>query len=185
MTKITKKALAASLKKLLLEKTLDKVTIQDIVDDCGVNRQTFYYHFQNIYDLIDWILLTEAIDTIESQKTYETWQQGFLQVFEYVLANHSFITNIYHSINREQLERYLYKVTYDLLIGVVNGQAKGINVREEDSRFIADFYKFAFVGIMLDWVRDGMKEDHHMIVEHINVLIYGDIKRALQIFSTN
>lgn len=185
MAEITKKALAASLKKLLLQKPLDKVTIQDIVDDCGVNRQTFYYHFENIYDLIEWIFLTEAINSIEDHRSYETWQQGFLQIFEYVLANRSFIVNIYHSINREQLDRYLYENTYTLLIGVVNEQAVGMNVREEDKKFIADFYKFAFVGIMLGWISQGMKEDPHRIIDRISVLIFGDIKRALQKFSIN
>lgn len=55
MSQMTKQALANSLKSLLQKKTLNKITIKDIVDDCGVNRQTFYYHFQDVYDLVDWI----------------------------------------------------------------------------------------------------------------------------------
>lgn len=184
MTEITKKALAASLKKLLLEQSLDKITIQDIVDDCGVNRQTFYYHFQNIYDLIDWIFLTEAINAIEEHKSYETWQQGFLQVFQYIQDNRAFILNIYHSINRAQLERYLYDVTYDLLIGVVNEQAAGIHVRDYDKKFIANFYKFAFVGVTLDWIKQGMKEDPSKLIKQVRVLTQGNVKRALEKFSS-
>ncbi|MDP4121334.1 MAG: TetR/AcrR family transcriptional regulator C-terminal domain-containing protein, partial [Bacillota bacterium] len=123
MSQITKKALAESLKKLLKEKPLDKITVVDIVEDCEVNRQTFYYHFQDIYDLIDWIFLTEATQALDGKKTYDTWQQGFLSVFEYVLDNHALISNVYHSLSRDQLERYLYDVTYDLLIGVVEEKA--------------------------------------------------------------
>ena len=55
VSKLTKRALAASLKKLLAQKPLSKITIADITEDCGMNRMTFYYHFQDIYDLIDWI----------------------------------------------------------------------------------------------------------------------------------
>ena len=81
---------------------------------------------------------------IGGKKTYETWQQGFLQVFQAALENKGLILNVYHSISRDVVERYLYDITYDLLIGVVEEQAKGLPVREEDKRFIADFYKYAF-----------------------------------------
>ena len=60
MSLLTEKALAASLKKLLEKKTLDKITVKDITDDCGVNRQTFYYHFHDVYDLVEWIFTEEA-----------------------------------------------------------------------------------------------------------------------------
>ncbi|WP_027630221.1 TetR/AcrR family transcriptional regulator [Ruminiclostridium cellobioparum] len=184
MSQITKKALAASLKKLLSQKPLDKITVIDIVEDCGVNRQTFYYHFQDIYDLVEWMFLTGAAAALNGKKTYDTWQQGFLQVFEYALENKNLVINTYHSISRDQLERYLYDVTYNLLIGVVEEQAAGMAVRDNDKKFIADFYKFAFVGLMLDWIRRGMKDDPEKIVEHISTLIQGDIKRALEKYRT-
>ncbi len=180
MSQITKKALAASLKKLLSEKPLDKITVIDIVEDCQVNRQTFYYHFQDIYDLVEWIFLTEAAIALDGKKTYDTWQQGFLQIFEYVLDNKALVINVYHSMSRDQLERYLYDVTYNLLIGVVEEQAIDMTVRDVDKKFIADFYKFAFVGLMLDWIKRGMKDDPKKTIEHLSILIHGDIARALE-----
>ena len=77
MSEITKKALAESLKKLLSKNKLNKITIKEITEDCGVNRQTFYYHFKDIYDLLEWIYKNEVIQEIEEKTTYETWQQGF------------------------------------------------------------------------------------------------------------
>ena len=65
MSQTTKRALEASLKKLLLEKPLNKITINDITEDCGVNRMTFYYHFKDIYDLVDWILVEDAAKAME------------------------------------------------------------------------------------------------------------------------
>ena len=184
MSQTTKRALAASLKKLLLKKPLDKITVIDIVEDCEVNRQTFYYHFKDIYDLIEWTCMDEASKALDGKKTYDTWQQGFLQIFEAVQENKPFILNVYHSVSREQVERYLYQVTYGLLIGVVEEQATGRNVREEDKKFIADFYKYAFVGLMLEWIRGGMKQDPAQIVGRLAVLIHGDIARALEKFQT-
>lgn len=179
MAQTTKRALAASLKKLLQKKTLDKITVIDIVEDCEVNRQTFYYHFKDIYDLIEWTLLDEATRALDGKKTYDTWQQGFLQILDALLEDKIFITNVYHSVSREHVENYLYRLTYELLIAVVEEKAVGMNVRGEDKKFIADFYKYAFVGLTLDWIRRGMKEAPQAVIEHLNILIRGDITRAL------
>jgi len=180
MSQTTKRALAESLKRLLAQKPLDKITVTDITDDCGVNRMTFYYHFNNIYDLIEWICVQDAARALDGKKTYNTWQQGFLQIFNAVQANKPFVLSVYSSMSREQLERYLYTLTYNLLIGVVEEKAAGMKVREEDKKFIADFYKFAFVGIMLDWIRGRMKEKPQLIIDRLSVLIHGDITRALK-----
>lgn len=185
MSQTTKRALEASLKNLLLQKPLNKITINDIAEDCGINRMTFYYHFKDIYDLVEWACVEDAAKALEGNKTYDTWQQGFLNIFNAVLENKPFIMNVYHSVSREQVELYLYKLTYDLLIGVVEEKASDMVVRDEDKKFIADFYKYAFVGIMLNWIKNGMKDDPQQIVDHLSILIHGDITRALNNFRTD
>lgn len=179
MSQITKRALAESLKKLLLEKPLDRITVSDITEDCGVSRMTFYYHFKDVYDLIEWTWLQEAERALDGQKTYDTWQQGFLQIFQLVQENRAFVMNLYHSISREQVERYFYRLTYQLLIGVVEEKSAGMSVRDEDKKFIADFYKYAFVGLMLDWIRGGMKGEPQVLIDRLSVLIRGDVEKAL------
>ena len=179
----TKRALEASLKKLLVQKPLNKITINDITEDCGVNRMTFYYHFKDIYDLVEWSCAEDAKKALEGKKTYDTWQQGFLQIFEAVQENKPFIINVYRSVSREQVELYLYKLTYDLLIGVVNECSKDLNVREDDKEFIANFYKYAFVGVMLDWVKNDMKEDPKQIIDRLSTLMHGNVSAALERFS--
>lgn len=185
MSQITKRALEASLKNLLLKKPLDKITINDIAEDCGINRMTFYYHFKDIYDLIEWSCVEDASRALEGKKTYDTWQQGFLQIFEMVQENKPFIMNVYHSVSREQVELYLYKLTYGLLIGVVEEQAAGMNVRPEDKKFIADFYKYAFVGLMLEWIRGDMREDPQKLIDRLGSLMHGNISRALEACRTD
>lgn len=179
MSNITKRALEASLKNLLLQKPLNKITVGDIANDCGINRMTFYYHFKDIYDLIEWSCVEDATKALEGKKTYDTWQEGFLNIFNAVLDNKPFIMNVYRSVSREQVEMYLYKLTYNLLIDVVNEKSVGMAVSDEDKKFIADFYKYAFVGIMLNWIRNDMKEEPKQIVDHLSVLIHGNITRTL------
>ena len=185
MSQITKRALSASLKHLLLQKPLSKITVTDITEDCGISRMTFYYHFKDIYDLVEWTCVEDAKRALEGKKTYDTWQQGFLQIFEAVQENKPFIRNVYHSVSREQVELYLHKLTYDLLIGVVEEQARGMQVRDEDKAFIANFYKYAFVGLMLDWVKNDMKEDPKRIIDRLSLLLSGDIAAALERFRTD
>ena len=72
----TKRALEASLKKLLLRKPLNKITINDITEDCGVNRMTFYYHFKDIYDLVDWILVEDAAKVLWKAGIYAETGMG-------------------------------------------------------------------------------------------------------------
>ena len=160
MSQITKRALEASLKHLLLQKPLHKITINDITEDCGINRMTFYYHFKDIYDLVEWSCEEDARKALAGNRTYDTWQQGFLQILQAVLENKPFIMTVYRSVSKEQIESYLYKLTFELIEGVVNEKAEGTGLPEEDKRFIADFYKYGFVGVMLDWIKDGMQEDY-------------------------
>jgi len=185
MSQTTKRALEASLKNLLLKKPLNKITINDIAEDCGINRMTFYYHFKDIYDLVEWSCHEDAARALGGKKTYDTWQQGFLNIFRAVEDNKPFIMNVYHSVSREHVETYLYKLTYDLLIGVVEERSKGMSVRDEDKKFIADFYKYAFVGIMLNWIKGGMTDDPKKIISRLSVLIQGDVTRALNIYRTD
>ena len=182
MSQITKRAISASLKHLLLQKPLGKITINDIAEDCGINRMTFYYHFKDIYDLIEWTCVEDASRALEGKKTYDTWQQGLLQIFEAVLDNKPFIMNVYRSVSREQVETYLYKLTYELLIGVVREKAAGMSVREEDMDFIATVYQYAFVGLMLDWIKDGMKVDYHMIAEKMHRTMEGNVVNSIRNF---
>ncbi|WP_195199222.1 TetR/AcrR family transcriptional regulator [Faecalispora jeddahensis] len=179
MSQITKRALEESLKRMLLKKPVNKITILDITEDCGISRMTFYYHFKDIYDLIEWSCVEDAAKALDGKKTYDTWQQGFLQIFQAVLENKPFIQNVYQSVSREQVENYLYTLTYRLLIGVVEEKAAGMDVRDTDKEFIANFYKFAFVGLMLDWIKDGMKKDPQQIIDRLSILIEGEITRAL------
>ncbi len=184
MSQITKRAIEASLKNLLLKKPFDKITINDIAEDCGISRMTFYYHFKDIYDLVEWACEEDAKKILEGKDDYKTWTQGFLNLFEEVLKNKPFILNVYRSVGREQVENYLYKIVYDLLLNVVEEKAQGMTVRDEDKEFIADFYKYAFVGLMLDWVENGMKEDPHKIVKKVEFLLSGSLSVSLERFRT-
>ena len=183
MAQTTKLALELSLKRLLLTKPLDKITVTDIAQDCGISRMTFYYHFKDIYDLVEWACQEDAGRALAGNRTADTWQTGFLAIFKAVRANKPFIMNVYHCVSRKRVEQYLYDITYDLLIGVVQEEARGLRVRQEDQQFIANLFKYAFVGLMLDWIAHDMRDDEQELVDHLNTVIEGDFRRALERFA--
>lgn len=183
MANTTKQALETSLKKLMLQKPLDKITIHDITADCGISRMAFYYHFKDIYDLIEWSCIEDATQVLQGKKTYDTWQEGLSQIFEAVLENKPFVLNACRCISRDQMERFLYRLTYGLIRGVVDEQSREINVTEADKTFIAEFYKYSFVGILLDWIRQGMTADYHDIVRRISLTMQGNVGNSLHNFA--
>ncbi|MEK4008831.1 TetR-like C-terminal domain-containing protein [Paenibacillus sp. FSL H3-0333] len=176
---LTKNALARSLKDLMEELPLNKISVRHLVEDCGVNRQTFYYHFQDIYDLLGWIYKTEAVESIAEYRSYSTWTDGFYRIFCYIENNKAFCCNTLDSLGRTHLDAYLYEVTSDLVMGVINELAAGLDVGTPDKQFIANFYTLAFTGLVIQWMQDEMKEPPEQMIGKLSVLIEGNFLKAL------
>ncbi len=182
MAQFTKYALENSLKKLLAQKPLNKITVSDITEDCGINRMTFYYHFKDIYDLVEWACLEDAKKALEGKKTAETWQQGFVQIFQAVRENKPFILNVYRCVSREMVEKYLSPLTENLLMGVIDEISANMVVRSEDKAFIAQVYSYAFIGLLLDWIKDDMRQDPEELISRFARVIQSDFSGALNRF---
>ena len=179
MSQITKKALAESLKKQMQITPLAKITVNDVVNECGLNRRTLYYYFHDIYDLLEWIYKTEIKAVLGKNKTYKTWQKGFLEIFKYLSENKKMVLNTYDSVDRDRLENHLYNEIFILILEVVNELAKNLNVPKEDREYVAKFYKIIFTGIIIDWIKNNMTEDPEEIINNVDKIISGDIYRAL------
>lgn len=180
MSMMTKKALAASLKKLMETKPLSKITVTDITEDCGMNRHTFYYHFQDIYDLLEWIFSSEAEKVLDGRKTHETWQEGVRALFAYASGNKKFILGTYRSLRKEDLVRYFYREMLGLVEPVVEEMAGGLHVAEKQKMFVAGFYTSALLGIVVRWFEGDMKEDPEEIMSQLFQMIQGDFREALE-----
>lgn len=176
----TKALLANALIVMLQKRPIDKITVKDLVDECGLTRQTFYNHFYDIYELVEWIYLQAAEKSLAENKDYDTWQRGFYQVLISIRDNKVLMQNTYRSTNRDSLEKYMYTVIYDQIIAVVERQALGMSVDQKHKNFIAHFYSLAFIALIFEWIKDGMKEKPEEIVEQTGVLIKGDFEKALK-----
>ena len=96
------------------------------------------------------------------------------------MENKPFIMNVYHALSREQIENYLFRLTRDLIMNVIKECSKGMNITASEQSFIADFYKYSFVGVMLDWIKRGMKEAPEEIANMVCVTMHGNVGNSLR-----
>lgn len=185
MTQFTKQALIDAFLEILETKALDKITVKDIVEKCNVNRNTFYYHFQDIYGLLEEIVTMEAEEITSIYPIYDSWQKGLEDTMIYILDNSTAILNIYHSVSKEQLEHFLYKITDKFLVDYVDKASEGFNATEEDKIFISKFYRYAIVGTILEWIEKGLIEDPKDITKQMVKILEGSIHGDLEKIEKN
>lgn len=181
MSDLTKQALIASFKKLLETEPFDKITISDITNDCGLSRQTFYYHFRDIFDMIRWIYNSESLNEIGGRGGYGTWQDKIRELFDYTLNNKSLILGTFNSKCRNDLVGYYMDVSIRKISDIVEMKSDG-DIAEKDKKFIASVYAYAFVGIMVDWISDGMKESSEEMVDRVYKIVMSNFDRTLTAF---
>ena len=177
----TKLALASSLKKLLQKKFLDDITVKELVEDCEVNRQTFYYHFQDIYDLLQWFLEHEAGAALEGAGD---WREALLAAFRYIQDQHMVVYHVYRSGGRDHLLDCPFRslaravARFDL-----QSRAGTLPLSDGDRDFLTDFYTYALAGIMAQWFAGDMREPPGELAGRLSRLLESALPRAVERFS--
>ena len=177
-----KYALAQSLKKLLSVRKLDKITVKDIVEDCGVNRQTFYYYFRDIYDLLEWNFQDAAEKLIRSGLYQKDWRAGPGAVLEYLRENQALVWNAYHSISHEAVSNFLKRTLRPYILQAVQKEAEGLErqPRQENMDFVADMHTLMAVGIITEWINRQEKEGGEERLEKLLTAMEGSASLMLQ-----
>ena len=173
---ITKQAIAQSVKELMKKRDLQKISVFDIVQSCGINRQTFYYHFQDKYDLVNWIYYNEVVSAVTAKKDFSDWSDVMLDVLNIMKKEKYFYTNALNVTGQNAFQEYFFSLTKSLISEIVSATQEGTDIGEEDRDFIAEFYTYGLVGIVVQWARRGMKEQPQELVGKLKYFI-DDSKR--------
>jgi probable dihydroxyacetone kinase regulator len=173
-----------SFKYLLNKKSIDKLTVKAICEECGVNRQTFYNHFTDIMDVFKFIFFQELSLEIAQNRTFETWSSGFLATMNYLKKNSKMILNVYNSSYRCEFNTYITNHSIRLLEDVVDEcvEKTAVKLKNEDYHFIVNFYRHVFNGLIIDWVSEGMEEEPDIILKRLLTMITGSIPRSVTAF---
>lgn len=179
MSHFTKDAIMESFLKLLEEKRLDKITVKDIVLDCGVSRKTFYYYFDDIYDLLEKCLADKAAESSSRVSDFESFEKELLNLADFVMKHEKAMYHIYYSVSRDKLEDYLYDGSVDTITQIIKKKSIGTDCNEEDIEIVSILCTNAFTSSVLRWIKDGMKSDLGHILKRITLMFDDALRVAL------
>ena len=171
---ITKSALCDSLKKLCEQKPFDKISISNITGECGLNRQSFYYHFQDKYELLSYIYLHELFADITKGVNYDNWYERLEGFLVNMLKDKRFYSNTLKS-NEKIFEHYLFRSMHKLFIRFFYHAVAITRKRSDKAKFFADFYSHGYCGIIIDWATGGMRETPHDVMLKMRELAYENV----------
>lgn len=178
----TYKAIKSSFIKLLSERPLSQIRVKDIVEDCGVNRNTFYYYFHDIPSLIEDMVMTEAEHIIQKYPSSDTIEEFFETTINYILARKTLFLHIYHSVNRELFEQYLWQVCERIVILYVDSVLDGRQITDGDRHVIVHYLKAVGFGIVSAWMQSGLTDDIRRSFERIYELKKGTVEEMIHRF---
>ena len=184
MKQQAKTAIINSFKDLLNKHSIDKITVKKVCEHCNVNRQTFYYYYTDIMDIFKRIFYEELSVDIAQNRTFDTWEGGFLATLNYLKKNSKMILHIYNSSYWPEANTYFSNLSNKLLDDVVEECVNklGVKLQQKDRIFIINFYRHVFNGLMIDWVSEGMKEEPQIILKKLLIMITGSIPRSVAAF---
>ena len=170
---ITKEALANALKNLLKQKSLSKISVKDITDYCNISRNTFYYHFKDKYELMNWIFRTDMLTNVNTFDDPSKLTESFVKVCKCLYENRSFYLACFQYMGQNSLFEYLYDIYYELWkINIDMGYSEcGFKLSESELSLMAKLKAHALVGIITDWVADGMHDNYMKFFEQIREIL--------------
>ena len=177
----TKKTLAESLKKLMEHKPLSKITVSDLIKDCGVNRNTFYYHFENVDSLLKWILDEEAIKIVQQFDLLLDFDEAVYFTLDYMENNKHILCCAYDSLGRDQLKLFLCndftKITRSYIdtLESTNGLSVSVNFKEH----LAHFYTEALAGVLTDFITGKSNISREQGLKYISIITKSSIVASL------
>lgn len=155
MTKLTKKAIKNSFMELLRTRSLDKVTVKDLVENCEINRNTFYYYYGDIYELLEDVFQEET-EKVMGEEPCTTFYEEYVRCANLIIGYKEAIIHIYQSKSKNVLENYIETITRYLVGRFVEKAAQGHTMTEENLNYICDFYSYSIIGTTLHWISEGM-----------------------------
>lgn len=174
---ITKKAIAQALKNLCRDKAFDKISIADITTACGLNRQTFYYHFQDKYELLSWIFYNENFSIITDDISFENWDKKFLEMLQIMQAEKTFYMNTLKE-QEHTFESYLFEMAKTLFLEAIEALDRNKKLELEEKEFDAEFYAYGICGVIVSWAQRGMKIPPETVAYRLKRLVRDSEKAA-------
>ncbi|OFO60180.1 TetR family transcriptional regulator [Peptoniphilus sp. HMSC075B08] len=176
----TKNLIKQEFIKLLNKKSLHNITVTEIAKQCKIERKTFYYHYENLPQLVKEIFDEELEDVIEEFNETLSWEESFISATKFILENKKVVKHMYESDYKIELEKYIFSLSGEIMKKYVERVAKDTNAQEIDIKLIAFFYQCALSSSLIQWVATDMKTDPKIVTRRLGELMDGNILEALK-----
>ncbi len=168
---VTKKAIAEGFKSLMTKKHFEKITISDITAACGLNRQTFYYHFQDKYELLNWIFYNEVIAPLMDGLTIDNWSDKLEVMLVTMKKDVRFYSNALNTPYSSEFRDYLFKVTATVVDEIIDRIADGQTIKDYDKQFITEFFSYGITGCTIKWITSNSMESPENVAVYLKNLV--------------
>ena len=179
----TKRALAAALKSLMAQKPLEKITIHELTDACGMRRQNFYYHFEDIYDLLKWMFHEEAASLLRRHDGVIQWQDGLLQLFQYLQENRDVCLCALRSLGRSHIKCFFSDDIYGIIHHTVEQisldiAGPGSSAPPVDTELLTSYYVIALSGVVESWLLGEVDRTPEELIAFADTLLKDHVRGA-------
>ncbi len=178
----TKTALAAALRERLRREPLGKISVKELSEDCEINRQTFYYHFADIYELLFWMFSEDMKSLTEQQTNVLIWQDGFLLVFKYLNRNKDVVLNVYRSVGHEMFRDLIYDNVYMILRDTIEHDFRNIALPDGSVDFYTSYCIISLTGLVENWLTGRLRYTPEEIIRMTESIITAQIEGAKAIW---
>ena len=157
MAQYTKKAILRTFTEMLKEMPLDRITVSALVARCRISPNTFYYHYRDLFDLLDaW--LSSVMEPLFSGGA-ERWQENLIALLEAMKKHPEIVYHVAGSLSRERMERYVFLSANDFFERLIDVELKGRALPAEAKKDMAEFCRYAFLGFFLRFIWNKMEDD--------------------------
>ena len=183
----TKRALARSLRNAMEKKPFSKITVTEIITDCGVNRKTFYYHFQDIYALLKWMVQQDAIEVVKNFDPVSDLTEAIGFVMNYVEENDHLIGCAYDSIGHDIVKSFFYSDFIELMDQYIRQFEKNLDLEidEKYRAFLSKFYTEALSGMLMEWIRERENVDKDVVIHYVSRTLGSSIGGIIKEYGSN
>ncbi|MGX8775237.1 MAG: TetR/AcrR family transcriptional regulator C-terminal domain-containing protein [Bacillota bacterium] len=179
MANFTERAIIETLNEMLKVRTIDKITVRDLTQACGISRNTFYYHFHDIYEVIAKYMIDQTDAMLKAHDEDESWENLFVEGLSFLYDNKTAINHVYSSVDSETLDRFLNNVVYNYTRSVVEEESGKGRYSDRTISLAADFYKNALLGAIFGWIENDMKESPEELAHLYSSVFSGTIEGLL------
>lgn len=165
-----KRQICTVLKELMTQKPLNRITVAEIMRGCGMARQHFYYHFDDVYDAVRWIFEEEAVALLREHEGVMLWQDGLLQLFQYLQDNRAVCLCAMHSMSREHLRAFFQTDIHAIIQSTIQAIATDLNYQASDQELtlLTGFYVGALVNMVEAWLLGEIEASPKELIDFVD-----------------